>query len=82
MEREAYAHLVVDRGLVPADEEDVEVDTPGYQEYVINNVQWYETPVSLIKLGIRNFKDDPVISHELLEKIKAKAGEITEYSIK
>jgi hypothetical protein len=52
---------------------------PGDQEYVIEKTFWYETPVNLGKLGIKNIKDEPVISHEMFEKIKAKAGNITEY---
>jgi hypothetical protein len=77
----AYGHLEIEKGAVPNGEKDLTKDVVGNQELVVNKTEWYEGPIDLTQLKIRNIHDDPIISHELFENIKNKAGKTTSYKL-
>jgi hypothetical protein len=72
----AYGHLVIERNVMPPEEEK-EKKTAGKQEHMVKHLEWYEKPVNLTQLDIRDIKNEPNISHEQFEKIKKLAGKIT-----
>jgi hypothetical protein len=69
----AWAFLNVKSRTNISDDENIK----GHQEHPVSSVEWFEKSVDLTKLGIRNIRDDPVISHEMFEKIKKLAGKTT-----